>query len=68
MIEWKPIATAPKDTEVLLYCNKFIPIYVGKKRYGGLGEPQQDILAWRCSSSGRFADPTHWMPLPAKPN
>jgi len=64
---WKPIETAPKDTEVLLYCNKFIPLYIGKKRYGGFGEPQQDVFAWRCSSSGRFADPTHWMPLPKLP-
>ncbi len=31
LMAWKPIETAPKDTEVLLYCNKFIPLYIGKK-------------------------------------
>ena len=67
LTEWKPIETAPKDTEVLLYCNKFIPLYIGKKRYGCLGEPQQDEFEWRCSSSGRFANPTYWMPLPKSP-
>ena len=67
LTEWKPIETAPKDSEVLLYCNKFIPLYIGKKRYGCLGEPQQDNFEWRCSSSGRFADPTYWMPLPKSP-
>lgn len=67
LTEWKPIETAPKDTEVLLYCNKFIPLYIGKKRYGSLGEPQQDEFEWRCSSSGRFANPTYWMPLPQPP-
>ena len=67
LTEWKPIETAPKDTEVLLYCNKFIPLYIGRKRYGCLGEPQQDEFEWRCSSSGRFANPTYWMPLPKSP-
>jgi hypothetical protein len=67
LTEWKPIETAPKDTEVLLYCNKLIPLYIGKKRYGCLGEPQQDEFEWRCSSSGRFANPTYWMPLPKSP-
>ena len=50
-----------------MYCNKLIPLYIGKKRYGCLGEPQQDEFEWRCSSSGRFANPTYWMPLPKSP-
>ena len=67
MSEWKPIETAPKGVSVLLYCNKYIPIYCGKQRYGNYGEPQQEEFEWRCDSSGRFATPTHWMPLPAAP-
>ena len=66
LTEWRPIETAPKG-DVLLYCNKHIPIYVGRQRYGNLGEPSQDKFAWRCSGSGRYANPTHWMPLPETP-
>lgn len=65
---WRPIETAPKHESVLLYSGGFVPIYCGRKRYGlFVGEPQQDTLAWRCDSSGMFANPTHWMPLPLPP-
>ena len=64
---WQKIETAPKDKSVMLHCRGFIPFYCGRKRYGNLGEPQQSELAWRCDSSGRFANPTHWMPLPTPP-
>lgn len=66
-MQWQPIETASKDTSVLLYCRGFVSVYCGRKRYGNLGEPQQGEFAWRCDSSGRFAKPTHWMPLPAPP-
>jgi hypothetical protein len=65
---WMPIETAPKHESVLLYSGGFTPIYCGRRRYGLLGEPQQDVLAWRCDSSGRFANPTHWAPLPPAPS
>ena len=65
--QWKQIEFAPKNESILLYCNENIPIYCGRMRYGNLGEPQQDVFAWRCDSSGRFATPTHWMPLPDAP-
>lgn len=68
MSEWRPIETAPKGVRVLLACaGTCIPIYCGHQRYGGMGEPQQEVFAWRCDSSGRFANPTHWMPLPPRP-
>ena len=71
-MEWKPITTADKDREapsILLACDgAMTPIYCGRWRHGYLGEPQQDVFAWRCDSSGRFANPTHWMELPAKPS
>lgn len=65
---WLPIESAPKDKSVLLYVNQFLPVYCGRKRHGNLGEPQQGAFAWRCDSSGRFSDPTHWQPLPAAPS
>lgn len=66
-MNWQPIETAPKGKSVLLYAGELCPLYCGKQRFGNLGEPQQDEHAWRCDSSGRFAAPTHWMPLPAEP-
>lgn len=66
-MKWRPIETAPKKESVLLYAGEFCPMYCGKKRYGELGEPQQDMFAWRCDSSGTFTNPTHWMPLPSPP-
>ena len=65
---WWPMSSAPTDRSIMLAVKGTpIPIYCGQLRYGTMGEPQQDILAWRCDSSGRFANPTHWMPLPEKP-
>lgn len=64
--EWSPIASAPKGRSVLLFAPYGL-IYCGRKRYGNLGEPQQDAQEWRCDSSGRFANPTHWMALPPPP-
>lgn len=65
---WQPIETAPKLGSPILLFTSYGLIYCGQWRHGLLGEPQQSVVAWRCSSSGRFADPTHWMPLPAPPN
>jgi hypothetical protein len=63
---WMPIETAPVNKSIMLFLPRG-PIYCGRKRYGNLGEPQQDAYEWRCDSSGRFANPTHWMPLPSPP-
>ena len=56
-----------KDGNVLLYSKNMEFYWVGSLRYGRMGEPQQDELAWRCASSGRFATPSYWVPLPAAP-
>ena len=45
----------PKDKSVLLVTTYGL-IYCGKERYGNLGEPSQDVYAYRCDSSGRFAN------------
>lgn len=69
--QWQPIETAPKFGDcpsILLACaGTNLPLYCGRLRFGNLGEPQMAKLAWRCDSSGRFASPTHWMPLPKLP-
>lgn len=67
---WHPIGTADwrSGESLLLACaGTTVPMYCGRWRRGTLGEPNQDVLAWRCDSSGRYADPTHWMPLPKGP-
>lgn len=56
-----------KDGDVVLYSMHMRIYWIGRLRYGGIGEPQQDEFAWRCASSGRFANPTHWTYLPAAP-
>lgn len=63
---WRPIDTAPKGVEVMLYNQGLV--YVGRER-GGLyrSEPQSEHIAWRAFCCGRFHDPTHWMPLPDGP-
>ncbi len=65
---WQPIETAPRNRSLLLcVAGTPVPIYCGRYRTGNLGEPQPSQAAWRCDSSGRFANPTHWQPLPAPP-
>ena len=64
--QWLPISSAPKGRSMLLFA-RGCPIYVGQKRRGNLGEPQQNELAWRCDSSGCFSSPTHWMECPGGP-
>jgi hypothetical protein len=32
----------------------------GEYRYGRKGEPQENVLAWRCDCCGRFATPMAW--------
>jgi len=67
MSKWKPIESAPKDTEVLLYAGKYIGMYLGKLRKGRYySEPSPDSVVWR-DAGGRFGTPTHWIELPKPP-
>lgn len=67
MSGWRPIDTAPRDRSVLVSdpVSKFI--YCARLRAGEHYEPQPWEIAWRCDSSGRFSNPTHWHPLPNPP-
>lgn len=58
MSEWKPIATAPADVELLLY----------SPAIGSWREPRIEIrLFWDTQARTRHAWATHWMPLPDPP-
>ena len=35
----------------------------GTHRRGQIGEPQQEVLGWRCDCCGRFANPLWHAPL-----
>jgi hypothetical protein len=60
---WLSIDMAPQDrVELLLGAPG--SVYVGSKREGTKGEPQQDgVKHWRASCCGRMATPTHFLPL-----
>ena len=68
---WRPIEYARTDKNapsVLLGGeSSLVPRYCGRWRYGTLGEPSTETIAWRCDSSGRFGHPTHFAPLPDLP-
>lgn len=66
MSKWRTMEYAPRDRSIMLIMRSGL-IYCGRLRYGQLGEPSQEEFAWRCDSSGRFANPTHWMDLPEPP-
>lgn len=64
MMAWKPIDTAPKDgVPVLLYelaavTSEVTSVFVGKWRDG----------QWLTNPGNYKKKPTHWHPLPAKPD
>ncbi len=61
-VKWQPIATAPKDTDILGWDGHDMRVTVWMTRPGGAGWFEQtdryEIYFW---------DPTHWMPLPEPP-
>ena len=71
-MEWQPIDTVPKETEVLVW---FGPA-VGVKSAEYTDKDGDGVWFW-CVTDGKFGPhpvrrycapyPTHWMPLPAPP-
>lgn len=55
-IEWIKGEPPKNERTYLLKFNSDI-ICSGEYRYGRLGEPDQDVLAWRCDCCGRYATP-----------
>lgn len=71
-MEWQPIATAPKDADVLLYCPRR-GVVRGKWddcRYARNPKPYWSHDRERIFGTRETRDdqPTHWMPLPEAPN
>jgi len=52
---WQPIATGPKETEVLVWDGKAVFV------------AQDDGHDWYELGDGVTLSPTHWMPLPEPP-
>lgn len=65
---WLPIATAPKDVRILVWCDWMSKAYVGifrTKRIGG-AHPGW-CIAFGTQSAKVEGAPTHWQPLPEPP-
>lgn len=70
-MEWQPIETVPKNTEVLVLMNGdvFQAIQVwegGYEQWVHWDFPFADAHGCGCCAGGRDY-PTHWMPLPNPP-
>lgn len=64
-MEWQPIDTAPQNVAILLYASGYHIGHLHSKdgRWwinGGSDGAQQALNSWNR--------PTHWMPLPKKPD
>jgi hypothetical protein len=62
--KWRPIETAPKDKDVLVYQpseNIVISAFWQEDGYF------HGWMNWSCRSDGWQLAPTHWMPLPEPP-
>lgn len=55
---WQPIETAPKDGTRLLLAN------TTGKLADGVWSTRYEVWSWPYM----MTEPTHWMPLPAKPD
>ena len=52
--------TPPQDGKSYIMKFKSGIICSGRYRYGGLGDPQQAVLDFRCDCCGRYATPIEW--------
>lgn len=62
-MKWLPIETAPRDgTRILGACKYFVDICYTEHKHG-----EDRWMTALCESFGGWEEPTHWMPLPDKP-
>ena len=64
MPEWQPIATAPKDREIMLFCPRYGVWAPGEWRQTYWTHFGELLFGVRVMKANQ---PTHWMPLPAPP-
>ena len=68
MTTWQPIATCPKETDVLLYsemwAETFGEIQIVQIDHGGEWNFQSEM---QLEPDDKEAEPAHWMPLPEPP-
>lgn len=55
--------TPPRDRRTYLLKFKTGIVCSGSYRLGRMGEPQPEIIDWRCDRCGRFATPVAWCVL-----
>ena len=72
MAEWQPIATAPKDRQIILYCKRFGIQAPGKWNPDKYAKNPRSY--WVSSAESiwgvrmmRLNQPTHWMLSPKDP-
>ena len=70
-MEWQPIDTAPKDMDILLYCQRrgIVRGHWNTDEYGRNPAPywtHDRERTWGVRET-RDDQPTHWMPLPQPP-
>ncbi len=64
---WHSVAECPPDKSLRLLMHFHGDCVTScRHRHGHMGEPQQDILAWRSDVGGHFAEPTYWMNIKLK--
>lgn len=65
---WQPIETAPKDTDMLVFDPSYYGIVIATfyRLHAVTGRPVWNV-AWDRDGDMDI-EPSHWMPLPNKPN
>jgi hypothetical protein len=71
-MEWQPIETAPKNTDVLLWDKRCKQLFVGCKINGTFRADKSFVMAFGSDRAYvdddvTDSDITHWMPLPPPP-
>jgi len=65
-IKWQPIETAPKDGTIILVCRSD-NYFSQSASYRNYHPNAKGKASWRDLLNGTILQPTHWMPLPSKP-
>lgn len=67
MDEWKPVETPPRDGETVLCFWGWPPRTKYPPACWSVGTYENEKWRYPDNQEDDYADPTHWMPLPAPP-